>query len=111
MVARIAAELQRLDREAPLPPLQLPRSRLTLPISPPPSPPPSSVPLGPLVDSLLWLPASQQWLRPLAAELIARLAGGVDAVLAAADEGALHLAPGLMGEVQVLYDTPHALLT
>lgn len=66
-----------------------------------PPPPASSVPLGEVLASLLWLPASHGWVRPVAAEVVWQLAAGVDAVLVAADRGQLHIAPGLMEEILV----------
>ncbi|EFJ43357.1 hypothetical protein VOLCADRAFT_96436 [Volvox carteri f. nagariensis] len=60
---------------------------------------PCSVPLGEVLASLLWLPASYDWIWPIAAAVVWQLAAGVDGVLAAADRGALHIAPGLMEEV------------
>ncbi|GLI68271.1 hypothetical protein VaNZ11_012627, partial [Volvox africanus] len=62
-------------------------------------PPPASVPVGEVLASLLWLPAAHTWIRPVVAALVWRLAAGVDNVLAAADRGERHIAPGLMEEV------------
>ncbi|GIL53787.1 hypothetical protein Vafri_9416, partial [Volvox africanus] len=63
------------------------------------SPPPASVPVGEVLASLLWLPAAHNWIRPVVGPLVWRLAAGVDDVLAAADRGERHIAPGLMEEV------------
>ncbi|GLC36743.1 hypothetical protein PLESTB_000787500 [Pleodorina starrii] len=108
---RLRLALRDLDDSAPPPPPPLVAAAATttggaaaaaatesLPPLPLP-PPPSSVPLGEVLASLLWLPGAYAWVRPVAAAAVWRLAAGVDGVLAAADRGQMHIAPGLMEEV------------